>query len=336
MAGEFDVALSAGKGALSGSSTGSTIGSLVPGVGPAIGAGVGAAVGGISSGIKANQASQASQGIQAQDPQELARLAEINRIRKSIGAGTDPLTQQKLKEAQQIGASTQSNIARVTGGNVGATVAGLTRAQRGTQAASNQAIAGAQQRLPFFENLGQQLRTRISQRALEVGLQRRDQALAEKAAAGKAASANIAGAMGVLGNQANTLPSQGFTGGFTGGGSPSLQQSPLPSTDQNPSQVGIDASQPPSLQTGFGVGNNLLPSGLGAEGQSPLGIANQGLNSPVQQVPLVAPGGQSAAVGNLAVNGNQSLIDQLATQIRGNPTGAPSAGQLGIMNQLGQ
>ena len=215
MAGDFDVALSAGKGALSGASTGSQVGSVIPGVGGAVGTGVGAAIGSISAGIKANKAGQAAGAIQAQDPQELARLAEINRIRRSIGAGTDPLTQQKLRQAQQIGASTQANIARVTGGGVGATIAGLTRSQRGTQAASNQAIAGAQQRLPFFENLGQQLRPRVAQRSLEVGLQRRDQALAERAAQGKANSANIAGAIALAGNSRGIGPS---AAPVTGGG----------------------------------------------------------------------------------------------------------------------
>jgi len=190
---------SAAKGALGGAATGAQIGSMVPGVGTAIGAAVGAVAGGVSSGIKANKAKKADERIQAQDPRELARLAEINRIRKSIGAGTDPLTQQQINQARQTGASTQGNIARVTGGNVGATVTGFTRAQRGTQAATNQAVAGAQQRLPFFENMAQQLNTRISQRALEVGLLRRDQAMAEKAADQKAASANIAGAIGALG-----------------------------------------------------------------------------------------------------------------------------------------
>ena len=186
------VAGSAAKGALGGAGAGLSIGAnpllmgATGGLSAPIGAAVGAVAGGVSSGIKANKAKKADEAIQAQDPQELARLAEINRIRKSIGAGTDPLTQQAINQAQQTGASTQANVARVTGGNVGATVAAMTRAQRGTQAATNQAVAGAQQRLPFFENMGKQLSTRISQRALEVGLMRRDQAMAEKAAAGKA------------------------------------------------------------------------------------------------------------------------------------------------------
>ena len=188
MAGELDVAEGYGKGFIGGAAKGAAAGKFLGPKGAIVGAMAGALIGGVSGGLKANKARKADQQIQAQDPRELARLAEINRIRKSIAAGTDPLTQQQIQQARQTGASTQGNIARVTGGNVGATVAGLTRAQRGTQAATNQALAQSQQRLPFFENMGQQLSTRISQRALEIGLMRRDQAMAEKAAANKAAS----------------------------------------------------------------------------------------------------------------------------------------------------
>lgn len=165
---------------------------------------------------KKNQNSE----VQAQDALELQRLAEINRIRKSIGAGTDPLTQQKIAQAQEVGASTQGRLARSTGGNVGATIAALTRAQRGTQAATNQALAQTQQRLPFFENLSQQLSTRISQRSLELGLQKRDQRLAEKAASARARNANMAGAIGMAGNASNGFGNQQQAS--LGGGAESL------------------------------------------------------------------------------------------------------------------
>lgn len=202
MAGELAQVGAGLMGAGSGAASGAQLGKMIGPQGAVIGAAAGALLGGISSVGKSGNASKADKAIQAQDPRELARLAEINRIRKSIGAGTDPLSQQQIRQAQQTGASTQGNIARVTGGNVGATIAGLTRAQRGTQAATNQALAQSQERLPFFENMAQQLNTRVSQRALEVGLMRRDQAMAEKAAQGKANSANIAGAIGALGGMA--------------------------------------------------------------------------------------------------------------------------------------
>ena len=259
---------SAAKGALGGAAMGAKIGSMIPipGVGTAVGAAVGAVAGGISSGMKANKAKKADEAIQAQDPRELARLAEINRIRKSIGAGTDPLTQQQIQQARQTGASTQGNIARVTGGNVGATVAGLTRAQRGTQAATNQALAQSQQRLPFFENMAQQLNTRISQRALEVGLMRRDQAMAEKAAANKAASANIAGAIGAFGGMsgAGAGPSQpplqvkqdvGFNqqpNGFISEGAPGVDKSVFNTDDDDDIVLeNVNQQSPQAPQTFF-------------------------------------------------------------------------------------
>jgi hypothetical protein len=275
---------SAAKGALGGASAGLAIGAnpllmaATGGLSAPVGAAVGAVAGGVSSGIKANKAKKADERIQAQDPMELARLAEINRIRKSIGAGTDPLTQNAIRQAQQTGASTQGNIARVTGGNVGATVAGMTRAQRGTQAATNQAVVGAAQRLPFFENMAQQLGTRISQRSLEVGLMRRDQAMAEKAAQGKADSANIEGALGTLGNMtpgagAGTGASQpplavkqdvGFnqqSNGFISEGAPGVDKSVFNIDDDDPINV---EQRAPSIATasvsaspiaGMSVGN---------------------------------------------------------------------------------
>lgn len=295
MANDLDIAGATGMGAAAGAATGAQIGSIVPGAGTAVGAGVGAVVGGVGSFNKAKQASQAEQAIMAQDPQELARLAEIDRIRKSIGAGTDPLTQQAISRSQQAGATTQQRIARVTGGDVGATIAGMTRAQAGTQAATNQAITASQQRLPFFENLGQQLRTRVSQRALEVGLLKRDQALAENAAKQKAASANLAGALGGLGNQQG-IPQSGGGGGVPVSGSPMAQTPMQGGLDQNglkatssftePNAVGLNAGTPPSLQADFGAGNNLLPAGFGAGAQPQMQIANQGLNTPIQQVPI--------------------------------------------------
>lgn len=343
MAGELEAA---GKGALSGAMTGASLGSMVPGVGNALGAGVGAVLGGASSAIKAGRASKADEAIQAQDPQELARLAEIDRIRKSIGAGTDALTQQQIQQAQQTGAATQERIARSTGGDVGATITGLTRAQRGTQAATNQALAGAQQRLPFFENMGQQLRTRVSQRALEVGLQRRDQAMAEKAAQARANSANIAGAIGFLGNQmnANAVPqfqtpgtgSTNFVANQAPQGTPLNQSGTTPlSSFTEPNQVQGIPTQESSLVTPNFSGQSPLPSGFGAESQEQVQIADQSLNSPVQQVPLVAPGNQQATLGNAAVS-NQGLVDQLVNAVRLNPSGAPNTNQLNIMNLLGQ
>lgn len=277
MATDLQMAGATAKGAMSGGMTGAQIGSMVPGVGTAVGAGVGAAVGGVGSFLKERNARQADKAVTSQDPAELRRLAEIDRIRKSIGAGTDPLTQQKVKEAQKTGAGTQEKIKRVTGGDIGATVAGLTKAQRGTQNATNQALAGAQTRLPFFENLAQQLKTRVSQRSLELGLMRRDQAMAERAQAGKEAAANLSGALGYMMNKQG-MPGTGTT----------------PSVTSPTSTVPSQAPQATSAYT--------EPNQVDIPVQSQMPIWN-----PSSESPVVAPGAQSSAAGNMAVNGFNPL-----------------------------
>ena len=170
----------AGKGA----QLGATIGSVVPGVGNAVGGVVGAVGGAIAGGIgsgKQAQAANQSQQVPLTDPLEAQRLNEINQIRKSISTGTNVQTQAGINQARSIGAQTQNQLVKATGGDVGGTVAALLKAQRGTQAASNQAIVQGQAQNPFFQNLQQQLLTRVSQRKLELGLLNRAQQTAQSA-----------------------------------------------------------------------------------------------------------------------------------------------------------
>lgn len=187
------------KGQTIGGILGAGIGSVVPGVGTAVGSQVGQGIGGlIGSRIDRNAADRATPGLV--DPFEQARLNELNQIRKSISTGSDVVTQSAIDQARNVGAQTQQSIARVTGGDVGSTIAGINRAQQGTQAATNQAVAQGQARLPFFENLSQQLGTRISQRKLELGLLDRGQRLAEGAQAGKDAILNLNSALALQGS----------------------------------------------------------------------------------------------------------------------------------------
>ena len=330
------VGMAAGTGALSGGMTGAKIGSLVPGVGTAAGAAVGAAIGGISSGMKAKKAADANNAIQAQDSQELARLAEIDRIRKSIGAGTDPLTQQQLGVNQQVGATTQGRIGRSTGGAVGDTVTGLLRAQKGTQAANNQALAGSQQRLPFFENMGQQLRTRISQRALELGLQQRDQAMAEKAAQQKAVMNNISGALGAAANA-------GALGGAANAGA-GISAAPVTGVEE--AAAGLGGQAAPEVK-GF-ISDPSLADPTNSEytndGQDPVNIASpQG--APVQTgfgnltggTGMSAAGGQFDPSQILGPGGVPTLPAQLSTgniNVQNQAYGAANSYGAGI-NQAG-
>lgn len=180
----------AAGGAMKGASLGSTLGSVIPGIGNAVGAVGGAIIGGISGGMKSKKAQEQKETAQGfvpgyQDPTQVQRLAEIDQISKNLQSGTDSATQTALGQIQGQTAQTQSRLARVTGGNIGATVDALLKAQRAGGESANQAIAQGQSRLPFFKGLGQDLANRIEQRKLDLSLLNRDQAYAEAAQAQK-------------------------------------------------------------------------------------------------------------------------------------------------------
>ena len=205
-----------GGGAAKGASLGATLGSIVPGVGNVVGAVGGAVIGGVAGGMKSKKAKDTVEGAKAgtpgfQDPTQVQRLAEIDQIAKNIQAGTDSATQTGLGQIQGQTAQTQNRLARVTGGNIGATVDALLKAQRAGVDASNQAIAQGQQRLPFFKGLGQDLANSIEKRAFDLGMLNRGQSLAEGAQAQKEnvinRNAAVASGLGVneLGAAANEL-----------------------------------------------------------------------------------------------------------------------------------
>jgi len=207
----------AGGGAAKGASLGAQAGTMImPGIGTAIGAVGGAVIGGVAGGMKSKKAQDTRDKAQGfmpgtQDPTQVQRLAEIDQIAKNIQAGTDSATQTGLGQIQGQTAQTQNRLARVTGGNIGATVDALLKAQRAGGDASNQAIAQGQQRLPFFKGLGQDLANRIEQRSLDINLLNRDQYMAEAAQAQKEnvinRNAAVASGLGVneLGAAANEL-----------------------------------------------------------------------------------------------------------------------------------
>jgi hypothetical protein len=166
-----------GTGAASGAGMGASIGSIVPGIGTAIGAAGGAILGGVTSGIKENK-SQQSQGIPVVDPNERARLSRLEQLSKTMSSGSDALTQQNVRNQQNVGRAAQNAISKSTGGDVGGTLDALLRSQKATQVGVNQAVAQSAQRLPYFDSAAGQLGSRIAQRRLELDLLNRGQDLA--------------------------------------------------------------------------------------------------------------------------------------------------------------
>ncbi len=199
---------------------GSAIGGILGGVagtaigGPAgtqLGASLGSSLGGLAEGaIKKSGV----EDLPLVDPAQAAKLQEIERTKRQIAQGTDPLTQSRLSEIQKIGQTAKGELGKFTGGDVGGTIAAQLRAQRNIQQGSNQAFTQSQQRLPFFENLAAQLGNRISQRKLDIQQLNRAQALGESAQATQEGTQNILGALpglstqlgGVLGGRGADTP----------------------------------------------------------------------------------------------------------------------------------
>jgi hypothetical protein len=165
------------SGAASGAGMGAQLGSIIPGIGTAAGAGIGALAGGIIGGAKESK-SQQSQNIPIVDPTERARLSRLEQISRSLSSGTDAVTQQNIQNQQATGRAAQNAITKSTGGDVGGTLDALLRSQKATQGGTNQAVAQAAQRLPYFDSAAGQMASRIAQRRLELDLLRRGQDLA--------------------------------------------------------------------------------------------------------------------------------------------------------------
>lgn len=286
--------------------TGQTIGGLAGGLvgsqtslGSAQGVQLGAGIGGlIGSRSDRKAADQATPGLV--DPLEQARLAELDQIRKSISTGSDVVTQTNIDQLRNIGGTAQQNIVRATGGDVGGTVSALLKAQNVTGGGINQALAQGQERLPFFENLFQQMSTRTSQRKLELGLLNRAQLLAESAQSGKDATQNLlsfAATEGSLPGAGGGSPKD-ILGGDKGGGQ--VQKGAEAPTDAASSgllkSLGGQAA-------GGGAAGGLAPT-LGAEGLA-AGAGGAGLG---------VAGGAGAAAAAPATGGASLLLPLLLSQ----------------------
>lgn len=167
---------------------GSALGTIVPGVGTAIGGALGSGIGGLF-----DSASENTEGPPKIDPAQLALLDELNQRKKSVNVGTDFAVGER--EAGNALASTQDRISHATGGDIGATIAGLAKAQRGYGNNINQVLDEGYRNNQFFNTLASQTLDRISQRKLELQLQDQDNARAQSTQSQQDAFGNIAGAV---------------------------------------------------------------------------------------------------------------------------------------------
>jgi len=202
----------ANKGKKIGALAGGAIGSIIPVAGTAagakagqvIGSGLGALAGGAGSLRKQKQAGRDAE-IGYVDQEQLKRQQALEMTSRNISAGADALTANKIGQINRGTAQTQNAIARVSGGDVGATQQGLLQAQRNAGQATNAALTN-RGNLPYFQSLAQQIAGKTAQRRLELDLLKRNQTSAEFAQGQKNKNLNANAALPLAdGSNLNSL-----------------------------------------------------------------------------------------------------------------------------------
>lgn len=178
---------------------GSTASSGLPGVGTAISSGLGIGQGVLNL-LKSNREQKKAQGLRPpmEDPEMRGYLSYLERKRRSIETGT-AYGRQASEISSQL-ANTQSGIASASGGNAGAAILGMTRAQRGAGDAFGNLVQGGAPLIASYEgNIGRVLQDMADRR---LNAQNRDyeQALGESAILQKS------GQEAIMGGVARLLP----------------------------------------------------------------------------------------------------------------------------------
>lgn len=212
-------------------------------IGTAIGAGQ------FLSGL--SKINQADKMMPAQaDPRQISLLNEIDQKRRALDVGSEYAA--GSREIGQGLAGTQDRLAQVTGGDVGGTMAGLLKAQRGAGTATNNMLAQGQQNQRFFTTAGENLLSRIAQRKMDLQLMDRAQKLTEGMEAKKVGGANFMAGLSKL------IPASPMGGG----GVPQTQQS-APQIAGTPSPApGVSTLLPDKKQLA-GDDPEILPDNVG-------------------------------------------------------------------------
>jgi len=216
--------IGSGIGTVAGAAIGSAI---APGVGTGIGAAIGGGLGKAVGGMVGNAGKKDGGQLPLSDPEQLALLAEIHRRRQQAASGVlEPGAQQA---AQQLLGATQSNLAKVSGGDVGGTVSALLQAQKLGGRNINQLLGQQQNQEKFFLSAESDLQNRVAQRKLDIQYLeqlRRQAQQAENATSGNENAANLAATAGpdlgamlknfVTSNGGSNIGSVGGTSGPSG------------------------------------------------------------------------------------------------------------------------
>lgn len=230
-------------------------------VGGAIGTFLSGALGSIQAEGLHKDYQKKADAIPATDPGQVALLDKVRMRQRMYDAGTNRLAQNRMRQINQAGATTQANIARQTGGSAGGAIQGLLSSQSVTQSqlpnALNQNEAVGNQLLGMEGGLVQDMGAR------RYALQRytRDVAMSRYALAQQGAEANMMAATGML-------PELKFSGLLGGGQQPATTGGAIGALAG--ANIGM-AGEPPVQNMGFrGVPINYESQLLGtAQGPAP-------------------------------------------------------------------
>lgn len=142
------------------------------------------------------------------DPHQAAFLAELNQKRKAIDTGAD--FGAGMNAINSTNASTNEALTRASGGDTGATIQGLLGAQRVAGDAGNNVIAQGQQQQMGYNSMYNDLNNKMAARAMQIQMQRSQQARAEWAQKKQTANQNMmSGVAGLFSGGAPKIPGLG-------------------------------------------------------------------------------------------------------------------------------
>lgn len=176
--------MSGGMGGMSGG-MGSMISSISQGV-----TGIGQLIGG---GVKTKKAKSLEPSME--DPEQRAGLTDIKQRLRSASTGSDAMTQNAIRQSDQMMSATQSNIGSNVGGNAGAAISGMLKAQRVGGTNINESLARSRQLIPQLIAARTGMENQMAQRRLELQMRRQNQVKAEAEALKREGYQNLMGSI---------------------------------------------------------------------------------------------------------------------------------------------
>lgn len=172
----------------------------------------------VGSAIQLSQASKkkkeaAALPLPEQDYMQTKMLEDIERMRKSYETGLAMQPQQDV--INLAGATAMKNVAKLTGGDVGAAISAMSNVNRGTGRTRNELFGQMSMQQLNLLNMYQDLQNRISQRKLGIQSWKKGQAMTEAAQMQQTGLQNLYGGLASMSGLLNTIDTNNISGGGT-------------------------------------------------------------------------------------------------------------------------